>query len=430
MKVVVWNCRGVGGPLTIPQLKEVTNFHSPKVVFLCETKNQEGFMGKVQRKIKYDNSYFVNSIGRAGGLALFWNNEVTLDKIVSTDWCISARVEDKDSKGYWGLVCVYASTDSNIRKAQWKSLEDRMRDWGEDWIIVGDFNDLRSSEEKWGGRDRAERCFREFNRFIKDNNLVDLGYQGVPWTWCNSWEGDGEVKERLDRCLCSTEWLQRFEKAQCTHLETEASDHLMLLVDTNPENRRRKQRFYFDQRWTQNPEAKRVIQGAWTKVKLGSRMFRVATKIKECRMAILEWRKNVQGNSKVRIKELKEKLAEVKARNDDGKRVQVDDLKAQLTKAYAEEEMFWSKKSRSKWLKEGDKNTAFFHSSVMAKRRRNKISTLQKKDGTWCKEEHEIEEELCEHYKDLFTTTNPDCFEDILAEIPSTISSHMNEQLI
>ncbi|XP_071926918.1 uncharacterized protein [Coffea arabica] len=305
-----------------------------------------------------------------------------------------------------------------------------MKEWEEAWIIMGDFNDLRSNEKKWGGKDRAEGSFREFNRFIRANNLIDLGYQGVPWTWSNSWDGDGEVKEMLDRCLCSTEWVQRYEKARCNHGETEASDHLMLIVDTNSDTKRKKRRFYFDQRWTKNLETKEVIQGAWRKDHLGSRMFKVTRKIKECRIAILEWRKKVQGNSKVRIKELKEKLIKVREGNDGGKCGQVAELKSQLSKSYKEEELYWSQKSRSKWLKEGDRNTVFFHSTVMAKKRRNTISTLQKNDGTWCKDEQEIEEELSEYYKDLFTTTSPDNFEDILTEIPNTICSQMNEQLI
>ena len=41
-----------------------------------------------------------------------------------------------------------------------------------------------------------------------------------------------------------------------------------------------------------------------------------------------------------------------------------------------------------------------------------------------------MEEELSDYYKDLFSTTHPDNFEDILTEILSTISSQMNEQLI
>ncbi|XP_071923234.1 uncharacterized protein [Coffea arabica] len=319
MKAVVWNCRGAGGLLTIPQLKEVLNFHSPNVVFLYETKNQEKFMRKVQRRIRFDNGHFVNAIGRVEGLAFFWNNEVLIEQVCSTDWYISACIVDKETTRHWWLVCVYASTDGNTRKEQWKYIEERKKDWGEAWVIVGDFNDLRTNEEKWGGQERAEGSFREFNRFIRENDLMDLGYQGVPWTWRNSWKGDGEVKERLDRCLCSTEWMNKYEKARCTHVETEASDHLMLLIDTNPDNTKRRRRFYFDQRWTKDPETKNVIKGAWSKDISGSKMFKITRKLKECRIAILEWRKTVEGNSKVRVHELKEKLKLEKARNEVGK---------------------------------------------------------------------------------------------------------------
>ena len=73
MKVGVWNCQGAGSPLTVPQLKEVLHLHSPGVLFLSETKNQKKFMKNVQKKLNFDESAVVDSVGRVGGLALFRN---------------------------------------------------------------------------------------------------------------------------------------------------------------------------------------------------------------------------------------------------------------------------------------------------------------------------------------------------------------------
>ena len=198
------------------------------------------------------------------------------------------------------------------------------------------------------------------------------------------WEGDGEVKQRLDRCLGSVGWVQLFDISTCTHIEKEASDHCILVLDTYPTNRKYNRRFFFYQRWTRNPKSKEVIQMAWDKEQRGSRMFKVARKIKECIFGLLERNKKIRGNSRVRINEIKNQLENAKARKDPNKKSLMTNLKMQLSKAYKEEELYWSQKSRNRWLKEGDKNTAFFHLSVMAKRKRNRISLLQKSNGEWC----------------------------------------------
>ncbi|XP_071902764.1 uncharacterized protein [Coffea arabica] len=225
MKVLVWNCRGVGGPLTIPQLKEVINLHFPSVVFLAETKNQKTIIEKIQKQLKFNNCCVVNSNGKAGGLAMIWKEDIEVISIDQGTFFIGMKMKDSDSGCKWWLVGVYVSTDENTRKVQWKMIEQKKREWGEHWVLVGDFNDIRSGEEKWGGRRRHESSFKEFNRFIKENELVDLGFEGKPWTWCNQWEGEGKVKERLDRFLASVKWYQRFDRARCSHIENEASDH-------------------------------------------------------------------------------------------------------------------------------------------------------------------------------------------------------------
>ena len=97
---------------------------------------------------------------------------------------------------------------------------------------MGDFNDLYSNEEKWRGRIRQEWSFFDFRQFIQENQLIDIGFEGNPWTWCNQWQ-DGETRQRLDRGLSSGASSNLFEQPKCTHVESLASDHSMLILDTN-----------------------------------------------------------------------------------------------------------------------------------------------------------------------------------------------------
>ncbi|XP_027182324.1 uncharacterized protein LOC113780749 [Coffea eugenioides] len=208
--------------------------------------------------------------------------------------------------------------------------------------------------------------------------------------------------------------MDKDEQAICLHQENEASDHSILILDTNPNQRKSKRRFYFDQRWARNEDSKGIIKTAWGIEQKGSRMFKVMRKIRECRMVLLVWNKKLKMNSGKKITQIKKKLQEIKESNGEGKRGQLADLKLQLSKAYKEEELFWSQKARCRWLQEGDKNTAYFHASVMATRRRNKITVLQRNNGDWCNTDQELGGNM-----QLLPTV-----------VPNAISRQMNERLI
>ena len=329
----------------------------------------------------------------------------------------------------WWFIGLYASCDVVIRKEQWRVVKDRSRLWGDKWIITGDFNDITSNDEKWGGRVREEWTFRDFRNFIESNNLVDIGFVGNPWTWSNNWDRNGEVKERLDRALCNAGWFHVFDRAQCKHVENLGSDHSMLLIDSCPPQGKKKKRFSFDKRWLQREGMKQVVERAWRLGSGGSRMFKVKKKIVNCRIELLKWRNKFQGNSRRRIEDLKHQLEELRKGAYQDKRERSLDLKNQLKKAYEDEKVYWSQKARVSWLREGDRNTQYFHACTKGRRKRNKILNLQRGDGTWTLNEQEIGVEVEEYYLGLFTSSGAQCLEEILHGIPHSITDQMNNNL-
>ena len=54
-------------------------------------------------------------------------------------------------------------------------------------FIIGDFNCIISAEDKKGGRSfKMDRVVREFHDFFRQTRFVDLGFQGLAYTWCDN----------------------------------------------------------------------------------------------------------------------------------------------------------------------------------------------------------------------------------------------------
>ncbi len=75
-----------------------------------------------------------------------------------------------------------------------------------------------------------------------------------------------------------------------------------------------------------------------------------------------------------KILELNQAL--IKEGFDKNKNDQVEKHQQEWEMLCNQEEIFWKQKSRVKWLKEGKRNTKFFHRSTIENRTHNRISSI------------------------------------------------------
>lgn len=65
--------------------------------------------------------------------------------------------------------------------------------------------------------------------------------------------------------------------------------------------------------------------------------------------------------------------------------------------------MLWFQKSRIEAICDGDRNTRYFHlSTVIRRRKRNRIEALQKKEGQWVMDANQVKGMVLDYWKNLF----------------------------
>ena len=161
------------------------------------------------------------------------------------------------------LTAVYAPPQFHKRKLFWEYLQNLAMYVSLPWVLLGDFNDMISDEEKLGGLLVNRTCISAFRNCMDNRGLMDLGFHGPHFTWTNKSPLQTTIKERLDRGLGNAEWATLFPSVEIHHLPRVKSDHCPILLSTDPRERRPPKPFRFEQMWLTDPTFPTLVDESW-----------------------------------------------------------------------------------------------------------------------------------------------------------------------
>nr|GEW89154.1 putative reverse transcriptase domain, ribonuclease H-like domain, aspartic peptidase domain protein [Tanacetum cinerariifolium] len=106
---------GVGRPLTVSNLRELCRVHRPDVVLLLETKNKQNKLESIRWSTCFNGHFYVDSMGRSGGLALWWRDNLAIN-VEFQEFINASNLFDVP---FNGLNCKWDNNragDANIRE--------------------------------------------------------------------------------------------------------------------------------------------------------------------------------------------------------------------------------------------------------------------------------------------------------------------------
>ncbi|KAL0356018.1 UNVERIFIED_CONTAM: Retrovirus-related Pol polyprotein from type-1 retrotransposable element R2 [Sesamum radiatum] len=228
-----------------------------------------------------------------------------------------------------------------------------------------------------------------------------------------------------------------FPRARATNLMIGGSDHCIVQISLDQMgiqgSHRRPKRFRFEAAWLREPSCEEVIQAGWKSVAGSEDVGGVSARIRSVRVHLLQWERREFGNVRSRIRQLEDRILSLDKGNlsTDSKQL-LEMMKSELEELLAREELLWKQRSKAEWLREGDKNTAYFHARANERRKRNMISSLQSEEGCFTSDREKIQDIILRHFKTVYSSTNPDLsvMEAILNTINPRVTGKMNEALL
>nr|XP_027098875.1 uncharacterized protein LOC113718155 [Coffea arabica] len=375
------------------------------------------------------DSVIVNS---CGSVWVFYDRSVSCNVVGESDQHVSVQIQSTLFVAPVIFSFAHAKWTVVDREALWAGLlEDRSVSLL--WFVMGDFNVIVADDEKRGGRPFRNWEGGDLLTFMSSAGLLDAGFSGSRFTWCNNRQGQARIWKRLDRLLYDQLALDLGIMYEVLHLGRAPSDHAPLLMAASSRLDNSPKPFRFLNCWTSHQSFLEVIRHNWQVDFMGDPLYVLAAKLRKLKKVLREWSKHEFGDIFEMVKVAEQEVIQAENCFDEDPSVQhqicLSERRARLIQAQANEDSFWRQKARIRWLADGDKNSKFFHATVAERRSKSVIHRIKSSGGDWLCSEEDIGREAVSFFQGLFSDQSGTNNFHGLDVIPKVVTERDNDEL-
>ncbi|GJT38736.1 RNA-directed DNA polymerase, eukaryota [Tanacetum coccineum] len=231
MNGISLNCNGLGrdehfdpNPETVPVPYRFPVYGTVPGLRNKESKSEEvnQFLIRYLWPRSHVDWAYSSSMGASGGIITMWDTRTfEVDCQFSNRNFLGVTGSWRGLSSKVGLFNVYAPQSSSLKEQLWSLIERVIADMDATWIIFGDFNVVRSLDERIGSSFDVNEA-NTFNDFISRSGLCDLPLGGRRFT---RFDKEGRKASKLDRFLVTSGFFDMWNGASVSVLCRSVSDH-------------------------------------------------------------------------------------------------------------------------------------------------------------------------------------------------------------
>ncbi|XP_011079174.1 uncharacterized protein LOC105162752 [Sesamum indicum] len=410
MKIGFWNVRGFNRPLKHNGVAHLIKYNQLCLLGILETKlaasKIQTFLSRSFPGWCQANNFDTIAAGR---ILVIWNPAVIdIQPEDISPQVIHCRATNKSSQLSFYISFSYGLYSVVNRRSMWEKLTELGQTISIPWLIMGDFNYVKSPEEKQLGVTPTWYELKDFVDYCAALGLLDVPTTGCYYTWYSNNESN-PMWCKLDRVLYNNEWLEaglhcgaHFNPPGCL------SDHSPGIVTIFDHTPTKPKPFRFFNMWAEHPDFLSTVEQRWNLNVEGTTQFILCKRLKALKAELKAFNTQHYSHISTRAKEADIALqdAQNQLENNPGNVTlwELGDLRRKAVFLAEAERHFFYQKAKIHYLKEGDRNTKFFHDMVKRNAARNSITAVTRADGTIITSADEIAQEFVDYYTSLLDT--------------------------